>query len=178
MRRKMASRHRSIQFIVLVVSIEKYERSAAIPRPRPEKSMAATTMTRRTKDKCKCNLRSRLEEICFYVSDNIDERHCIFKLLVSSHISSVIEAQNSSSENGIRPRATELSVPAAPVSSEADWSKGSLRAAPRRIQIAYLRPEHEDVLRACPWLRCSGSRSTLLHTYGRASYWTNVSPAG
>lgn len=53
----------------------------------------------------------------------------------------------------------------------------SLRVSPRPIQIVYVRPEHEDVLRARESLRCLGRQTAPLHhTCGTASYWTNVSP--
>ncbi len=50
----------------------------------------------------------------------------------------------------------------------------SLRESPRHIQIAYLRPEHEDVLDACLWLRCTGRQTAPLHkSCSAASYWSN-----
>lgn len=53
----------------------------------------------------------------------------------------------------------------------------SLRVSPRPIQIVYVRPEHEHLLRAREGLRYLGRQTAPLHhTCGTASYWTNVPP--
>lgn len=48
----------------------------------------------------------------------------------------------------------------------------TLAAKPRRIQIAYFTPCHEDVLRSCPWLTLTGRKCSTLHSV-EVSYWTN-----
>lgn len=53
----------------------------------------------------------------------------------------------------------------------------SLFICPRHIQIVYIRPVHEHVLNASSWLRHIESQNAPLHTYGRATYWTNAPAA-
>jgi precorrin-6B methylase 2 len=49
----------------------------------------------------------------------------------------------------------------------------SLRASPRSIQLIYVNPKHESLLRSSGWLRHTGNvRSALYRTY-HASYWEN-----
>ena len=53
-----------------------------------------------------------------------------------------------------------------------DRIKPSVEAFPRHIQILYVNPFHEEVLKGCGWLKCVGVDQPLLFkTY--ASYWTN-----
>ena len=50
----------------------------------------------------------------------------------------------------------------------------TLEAAPRRIQIIYVNPMHEGVLRSAGWLNCTGRCSSRWFTNsGEATYWCN-----
>ncbi len=53
-----------------------------------------------------------------------------------------------------------------------DRIEQTLTDEPRRIQIAYLNPFHENAMRDSPWLRFVGRRRSPLHTIV-ASYWVH-----
>src|SRR5262245_13385365 len=54
----------------------------------------------------------------------------------------------------------------------------SLQLRPRAIQIAYIYPRHEHVMRSFPWLRQVHREDPLLFTTSQGSYWTNDLPDG